>query len=336
MVRRCLLFPTLTAAVLLLAGGCAESAGQTEGEDFPGGQGVTIIVAAGPGGGTDTLARQVESAFTEEDVISAGIEVVNVDGGAGVPGRASMRSKEDQGRTVVVDGNRIYMAYLTGQDATSMDAYTPVAKLTSDYIVWAVRADSEWKSAEDLLDALVQDPKAVSIGVGSIPGNDYFNIIGPAQEKGIDPAEMNIVAFDAGGEVKTNLLGGHVDVVSTSASEIADQVAAGEVRLLSTSGEDRLQGELSDVPTWQEIGVDFSLTHWRGLFGPADMTDEAIAWWDESLSAMIKTDTWNESVADQGLETTYENSAEFTKSLQPEMERNREFLELIGLLKVDE
>src|SRR6185312_12842117 len=123
----------------------------------------------------------------------------------------------------------------------------------------------------------------------TVPSDDQFNILGPVQKAGVDATKTNVVTFSGGGDLLTNLLGGRVDVVSTGVGELAAFVGTDKIRIIAVSAAERQPGVLKDVPTWKEMGVDFTLDHWRGIFGPAGMPADAIKWWATTIEKTSKT-----------------------------------------------
>ena len=139
--------------------------------------------------------------------------------------------------------------------------------------MWVVRADSKFQNAQSVIDAVKRDPVSISFGVGTVPSDDQFNILRPLRASGVDISTLKLAAFRSGGDLMTNLLGEHVDVVSASYSEAEGQAAAGRVRMLATASAVRMAGAIGgSVPTWRELGLDVAVTHWRGVFGPPGMS----------------------------------------------------------------
>jgi tripartite-type tricarboxylate transporter receptor subunit TctC len=82
---------------------------------------------------------------------------------------------------------------------------------SNDYSLLATSFDSKWKNMKQVIDALKQDPKSVSIGVQ--PGSaDLINITLMLKAHGIDPAQVRIVTFKGGGPTRNAVLGGTVDI----------------------------------------------------------------------------------------------------------------------------
>jgi putative tricarboxylic transport membrane protein len=134
----------------------------------------------------------------------------------------------------------------------------------------AVRADSQYKTLADLLDALRRDPKKVLIGVsGTIGSQDWLKMARIARMAGIDPKVLRFVALEGGGENFTALDASFVQVVSGDASEATLYAGAGKVRVLAVMSERRLPGVLAAVPTAREQGFDLVWPIIRGvLMGP--------------------------------------------------------------------
>ena len=105
--------------------------------------------------------------------------------------------------------------------------------------------------------------------------------------------KMNYTAFSGGGQVMSNLLGGHIDVAWANPNECIGQVKGGLVRMLAVTKDDRL-ALLPDVPTFKELGYDMVFWQVRGIHGPPNMPQSAIDWAMDILKKATETDTWKE------------------------------------------
>jgi len=300
------------------------------GGDFPN-RPLTIIAAGDPGGGLDQAARQLEAAMKAAGVDQR-LTVENNAGGGGNPARADLLGRPNDGTTVVAESNRIFLNPILGTTDMTVDKFTAIAQLTNDYLIWAVRADSPYQSAKQILDKVVQDPSSVSFGVGTVPSDDQINILKAAKAAGVqDLTKLNIVAFQSGGDLNTELLGQHVEVVSTGLSEAAALAESGKIRLLAISAPEPQPGVAQGVPTWNELGFDFTVDHWRGIFGPANMPEEALTWWEETIKEATETDEWKKQMENAHLTSDYLPSAEFTKEVNQQAEEYQAILKEVGL-----
>jgi len=287
---------------------------------------IEFIVAGGPGGGLDITARIVDDAGRREG-LGPTFLIANRDGGGGNVARAYLGSKKGNDHVLLCESNRVWLSELMGTTSEGIESTTPLARLTSDTLVWVVRADSKFQNAQSVIDAVKRDPVSISFGVGTIPSDDQFNILRPLKASGVDVSTLKMAAFRSGGDLMTNLLGGHVDVVSASFSEAEGQAAAGRVRMLAAASDVRMAGAIGGgVPTWRELGLDVAVTHWRGVFGPPGMSPEAVRYWDDYFSKLVKTDAWKAALARIGQEDAYLGSEAFRTALVEERELNKPFV----------
>ena len=141
----------------------------------------------------------------------------------------------------------------------------PIARFTADPTVLAVRADSPWKSAKDMLEAAKKAPGAIPYGSSGNYGTMHVPMEMLAAAAG---AKMLHVPFTGAGPAVVALLGGSVDALSTGPSTVMGHVQGGKVRVLASWGEAR-HPALPDVPTLKELGYDATFSQWTGLFVPA-------------------------------------------------------------------
>ena len=331
--RRTVLTTAGSGLLVLGATACtsrSRDGGSGGGGDFPS-QSITMIAAGSPGGGLDTAGRTLQEGLKSAD-IDAKINIQNVGGGGGNPARAALLKKPNDGYTVVLESNRIFLNPLLGTTDMELKDFTPVASLTTDYEVWAVKTDSEYKTAKDVLKKVKKDPKSVSFGVGTTPSDDQFNVLLPAMNYGIDDiGAINIVAFKEGGDLNTELLGGHVEVASTGFSEAVTLAESGKIRILAVSSKDRIS-TAKDAPTWIEQGIDTEISHWRGVFGPADMPDEALKWWQDSIKKATETDEFKQKTQDLDLQVAYMPGDQFLKEvIEPGRKSAEDIIKKLGL-----
>ncbi len=131
-----------------------------------------------------------------------------------------------------------------------------LASVGTDYGMIAVRADSPWKTLKDLMTAMEKIPTAWSLALAPLlaAGLDEVGIAGA--KANVDPHKMRYVAFEGGGEPVTALMGNHVQVVSGDLSEMVPYLGGDKIRVLAVFSENRLPGQLANIPTAKEQGYD--------------------------------------------------------------------------------
>lgn len=333
-----LITASLTLAVGLAA--CSNSSASTEKEEendsYPEKQ-FTINAPSGAGGGLDTTARALVKVLNETQIVDQSITVENKPGGGQAVGIADFMSHDS------TDPYRLYLPSVPliinnlkkeGNSPYSFRELTPLAQLTKDYGAIVVSADSKYTDLQTLFEDLKKDPGSLILAGGSAPGSqDHLVAMLPAVKAGVDVTKMNFISYDGGGEAMTALLGGNTDILATDISGTGEYLKAGKIRVLGVSSPERLEGIYADIPTYKEAGIDAEFTIWRGLFGPKDMPQYAIDFWDEKLAAMAETPEWQTALETNGWENGYKSSEDFSKFLEEQEVLIQEILTSLDMQK---
>jgi putative tricarboxylic transport membrane protein len=305
----------------------------SEGATYPA-RPLEIVAPANPGGGWDTLARTMNRALEIEKLYPQPMSVLNKPGGGGAVGLAYMFQKKGDAYEMVVYSPPLIINTLNKTFTQNYKELTPLAKLITDYQVFIVKADSPYKTFNELLAAIKKSPGAVKFAGGSSPGSmDHLAFCKVAKLAGINPKELSYVAFSGGGEALTTLLGGNVAFVSSGTGEVLAQIQAGTVRALAITSATRGGGPLKDVPTLKELGINTTYEVWRGAFGTPGMSKDAQAWWAKTLKTMVGTKTWKESLEKLQWVDAYAGAEEFTKFLGDEEKSYRDLMVDLGFAK---
>lgn len=266
---------------------------------------VECIAPSGPGGGWDFTCRQVGKALYDQSLVPGPVQVSNMAGGSGGVAYAAVVSKRNQDDDLLVAAStatttRLAQGAFVGMN---MDMVRWLGTVGADYGVIAVAKDSPHQTLDDLLTALKADPSSISIAGGSAVGGwDHLKALIVARAAGIENlAQIKYIAFQGGGEAVTQLLGGHVQAFSGDISEAQGFMEAGDIRVLAVLAEERLPGDLSELPTAKEQGIDALGANWRGFYGPGEMSDDAYAYWTDAIQQVYESDQWKETMAANGL-----------------------------------
>src|SRR5438132_2993795 len=137
---------------------------------------VEIIVHTGPGGGSDVLARNVATMMEKEKLVPVRMNVINKPGGNGAVAAAALAEKKDDPHTIGFITSAWIAGPLTSSEAkvTVMDL-KPIAQLMLEPAVFAVRADSPFKSLKEFIDTAKAKPGTLKQSGGSVTSRD--NII---------------------------------------------------------------------------------------------------------------------------------------------------------------
>ena len=263
---------------------------------------VEIIVTCQPGCGPDGTARLMQKIWQEHRIVTVPSVVVNRAGGGGAAAFGSLHQKPGDGHMVVLSGAGPVVNTIMGRGVGYKDL-TSLAMMSGEYVGVAVRADSPLKSGRELIDTLKKDPQALVFGVSNSLGNANHQAVALALKvQGIHPARAKNVVFQSGGQSIAALLGGHVQVVPASVGLWVGPLKAGQVRLIAVTAPQRLGGELAQVPTWREQGVDAVVSVWRMISAPPGLSPAQVAFWHDALRKTTATPEWK-----RDLETHYQS-----------------------------
>jgi len=287
-----------------------------------------VIAPAAPGGGWDLVAREAQQALKSDGIVN-NVQVVNIPGAAGTIGLGQLADMEGQAGTLMVTGTVMVGGIIANDsDATLLDV-TPIARLAEDFEVIVVPGDSPHQNLEEFLAAWQADPTGTVIGGGSKGGTDHLLAGLVAQDSGIDPQQINYLAFSGGGEALNALLANTVDASISGYNEFADQIEAGNVRALAMGTRERVDG--IDVPSLGEQGVDVELTNWRGMVAPPGLTEQQEQALIDIVSEMVAGDAWQGTITRNRWEDTFLAGAEFEEFLATETTRIQQIADQLGI-----
>jgi putative tricarboxylic transport membrane protein len=296
---------------------------------------IVVVAPSGAGGGWDKTARSLTKILAETKLVDPTMTVENKPGGGGAVFLAEYATQDTKNPYKLFVSSPPILINNLKKEGNSPFGYkdtTPLAQLTRDYGAIVVAADSKYNDIQSLLTDLKSDPKMLTIAGGSAPGSmDHLVTVLPAYKFGIDPKVLKYVSYDGGGEAMAALLGGNADVIGTDASGVLEYLKAGKVKVLAVTSTERLSGELKDVPTLQESGVDAKFTIWRGIFGPKEMTADELAYWEQTLTALSEKDEWIQELQANGWESEFKSSTDFVKFLEEQEKDIQDLLTALGM-----
>ncbi len=325
MKRDIKLLSLMFLALVLVISGCSNASGESEYPD----ENIEIVAPATPGGGWDTTARAIQNVLDNEGLVEQNMNVTNKPGGGGEVGWQYLSGQGSH--TLAINSSLVIANNLLGQSDLTYEEFTPLAVLATEWISVAVPSESDIESGTDMLDRLKEDPKSLKIAVGPALGNnDHLSFVRVADEYGIDVSQLEFMIYESGGDVLNALLGGHVDAATLSLSESLEQHLSGNLNIIATTADEPIPEDES-IQSWQDQGIDFTFPHWRGIMGPPDMTEEEIAYWDDTFSEMVESEGWQQVLDNNGWENYYMDSAETKEFLDEQSQMYEELIDKAGL-----
>ena len=288
-----------------------------------------IFVPAAPGGGWDATGRAIELAMRTDKIVEQ-FQFEHVPGAGGVVGLPKfISSKKGQPNALMIGGMVMVGSIIANKAAVKLSDVVPLARLTGEFEVIVVPAQSPFKSMKDLVAALKADPAKVSWAGGSAGGTDHIVAGMIAKAVGVDPRKVAYVAHAGGGPAQAALLGNHVSCGVSGWGEFAEQVKAGKLRAIGISADKRQAG--IDVPTLKEQGIDVELFNWRGVFGAPGTTADQQKALVGLLERMVKGPTWQAELKKRDWTGIYLAGEPFARYVDSEIARITGILKDLGL-----
>jgi tripartite-type tricarboxylate transporter receptor subunit TctC len=314
----------------LAAGGLTLAAAGTAHAAWPE-RPITLIVPWGAGGGTDATARIIGSLLEKE--LKQPVNVVNRTGGSGVVGHQAIASAAPDGYTIGMATVEIGMMHWQGLTELKGSSYTPIALVNADPAGLQVRADSTYKSAKELVDAIKANPgKLKSSGTGQ-GGIWHLAIAGMLRSLGVDPAASPWVPSNGAAPGLQDLVAGGIEIVPCSLPEARSLIDSGKVRSLAVM-DAKPAALYPNVPTLKAAtGSDWTLAAWRGIVAPKglpkDVADRLLA----ALEKVHKSAEFNDFMKQRGFGVLWMPPAEFAAFMEKSSNDLGAVMKAVGIVK---
>jgi putative tricarboxylic transport membrane protein len=295
---------------------------------------IEIVVPNAPGGGNDRIARLVQHIAQDKRFVDPVMTITNKPGAGQVIGITYLNQHPGDGHYIGIISATFLGDIVSGRSQLGLADIAPIAELFTEYVGFAVKADSPLRTGKDLVARLKADAGSISTAISGVIGNhNYIALALLARAAGGDVKKLKVVTFNSGGEGITAALGGHVDLVVAPEATILPHVQAGSLRMLAIAAPRRLPGPVADVPSTAELGVKTTLSNWRVMIGPRGITPEQTAYWENVLARVVDTDEWKRMLEKDSLTGEFLRSNEARAQLQTEYAELKTIMTELGLVK---
>ena len=278
------------------ASGSASSGGSSSAEtvDFPGNKQVSLIVPYSAGGASDTVARIYASEL--EQSLGTSIVVSNVTGASGAIGLEQVRNSNPDGYTIAYMPVESTMLKALGFTDLSTDDFRFIGRAMTIPAAVTVRADAPWDTFEDFVNYAKEHPGEIQVGNSGTGSIWHIAAASIEKECGV---QFTHVPFDGAAPAVAALLGGNIQAVTVSPSEVKNNVDSGDFKVLCVLGESR-SSVVPDVPTAQELGIDITIQGCGGFAVPKDTPQAVIDILEKASETAINSDSVKKTLADRG------------------------------------
>lgn len=286
---------------------------------------VTIIVGFAAGGAGDVTARLAAEFAREKRGATVNVEFRPGAGATLATGQVA-RSKPDGYTLSLFAGSPFYgapnmqkVSYDVLKDFTYIVTYVAISNAVY------VKADSPFKSFGDVIAYAKTNPGKLRWGTATMRSTAQITAEAAFRKEGV---KTTLVPFGGGSEALTAVMGGHIDMAVSS--DYGPQLDAGNVRLLAETGSTKVPG-LPQVQTFRELGYPISVTTTYGLFGPAGLPRDVVAWWESLIKELMDTPAYAATVKKMRFTPYYEDSPTFTRNVVDGFQKYGQAIEALGL-----
>jgi tripartite-type tricarboxylate transporter receptor subunit TctC len=278
-----------------------------------------LVVPFTPGGGTDLIARSLGAGMSK--ALGVPVIIENRPGAGTIIGTEAVATSRPDGYTLLVAtfAHAVNPSMQPKLPYAWDKAFAPVILIGRGPNVLVVRADSPYKSVQDVIAAAKANPGKLtfaSFGNGTsahLAGEMFTNLA---------KVDITHVPYKGSGPAMTDVMGGHVDMVFGTAAAVASPVASGKLRPIGVTGAKR-SPSLPDVPAIVEIVPGYRVESWYGIYAPAGTPQDVIAKLNATIGKVAKTDEFRKRLEPEGIVITAGSPAELDEFVRGEEARWR-------------
>lgn len=265
---------------------------------------IAITVPAAPGGASDMTTRIFTSQM--EKLLGVPFLVTNRPGASCSIGMEYVKNRAPDGYTLCYIPVESVMIRALGLTDLSSDDFDFFARAMTIPAALTVRKEAPWNTFDEFLAYAKANPAAVKVGnsgTGSI-----WHIAASAIE-GATGIKLTHVPFEGGAPAVAALMGGNIDAVTVSPSEVQAGVDSGAFKVLAVLGEKR-SGVVPDVKTALELGYDIKVLGWGAFAAPKGTPPEILSILEKAAATAIDSDEVKKFFKERGFDHAYLNAAD--------------------------
>ena len=288
---------------------------------------VKLVVPFGAGGPADVYARIIAQHLSEQFKQSFYVE--DRPGAGSIIGTDAVAKAAPDGYTLLVMSNThtTNESLISNKPFQLMRDFVPVAPINYSDLLMVVHPSVPAKDLQEFIALAKREPGKLNYA-SSGPGTPYH--MAGELFKAMSGTDIVHVPHKASGDARTSVLGGHVQMMFDAITTMAENVRAGQVRALATTGLKR-SPLMPDVPTVSEAGVPgYEATIWLGIMAPVGTPREIVERLNAEINKVIARPDVKEAWAKQGAVPMAMSPAEFDRYLRADIEKWAQVVKVSG------
>ncbi len=288
---------------------------------------VKIIVPFAAGGPADVYARFIGQRLQE--ALGQPFIVENRPGAGSVIGTDAVAKSAPDGYTLLLMSNThtVNESLIPGKPFALMRDFVPVAPINYSDLVLVVHPSVPANSLADLLKLAKAKPGAMSYA-SSGPGTPYH--MAGELFKSMAGVDILHVPYKGSSGARTDVLGGHIEMMFDAVTTMSDPVRTGKVRALATTGKAR-STVLPEVPTVAEAGVaGYEAVIWLGVMAPKNTPRQIVSRLNKEISKITDSPEVRLAWAKQGATAMTMSPDEFTQYMNGDITKWAHIVKISG------
>lgn len=292
---------------------------------------IEFIVPAGTGGGADQMARMIQGIAQKHSLLSQPIVVINKAGGAGAEGFLDVVASKGEPHKIIITLSNVFTTPLATKVPFSWKDMSPVAMLALDNFVLWVNASTPYQTPKDYIEAVkAAGPSKFSMGGTGSKQEDQIITAAIEQSAGV---KFTYIPFKGGGEVASQLVGGHVNSTVNNPIEAVSHWQSGALRPLCVFGAEPMPVEQwSKIPVCKASGLNVEYQMLRGIFMPPGVKQEQVDFYVNLFKKVSETPEWKDFMTKGAFTTTMMTGDKFKTWLAAAEDNHRNLMTKAGFL----
>ena len=299
---------------------------------------VEFIIPAGTGGGADQMARAVQGIIAKHGLMKQSMLPINKAGGAGAEGFLDVKSSAGDPHKIIITLSNLFTTPLATAVPFNWRDLTPVQMLALDNFVLWVNAKTPYKTPKEYIEA-VKKAGPGKMKMGGTGAKQEDQIITAAIEQ-FTGAKFVYIPYKGGGQVATQLVGGHVDSTVNNPIEAVAQWRAGSLRPLCVFDTKRMpyKGKVTDKMSWYDIpackdaGLPVDYLMLRGIFMPPGVTQDQVQYYVDLFKKVMATPEWEKLMEEGAFNKTTLTGKEYADWVAREEARHIALMRKAGFI----
>ena len=303
------------AYVLAFTSATFVSVAYAQTSDYPN-KPVKIIVPFAPGGPADLYARAVAQRLQES--LKQNVVIENKVGGGAVIGTDAAAKSAPDGYTLLMMSNAqtVNESLIPNKPYQLMRDFVAVAPVNYSELLLVVHPSMPANNLKELLALVKANPGKYNYA-SSGPGTPYH--MAGELFKAMSNTFIVHVPYRGSSGARTDVIGGQVEMMFDAVPTMVEQVKAGRVRAIATTGLAR-STVLPDVPTVSESGVKgYESTIWLGIMAPKGTPSAIVEKLNSEISRITARADVKAAWGKGGATSMQMNTAEFQKYLEADI-----------------